>query len=243
MTRTLYYPTIDVPDHVENEDAYISAAHTRIDINRRKGAWKRWMENHEDVKNLHDWLFSEGDYAQAWDLDPHCSQWEDQYPEHCCVVDGKDYRCSCKRVSHPLSFYATGDFMDNMRESINEWGALTDNQTNAVRKSFQRAQEKLHERAVRRLNKIEDERNNSKHVGIINTRREFTLICEKQLSFDGMYGTTYINICKDEEGNVVVYKGSNAFTENVTITVVATVKAHEERDGVAQTIIARPKVK
>ena len=240
MTRTYL---INVPEHVENEQAYIDAANARINANRIKGARKRWYAAHADAKQLEDWLFGVGDYAHAWNLDPHCSMNEDGYPDHRFELNGEDYRCKCQRVTHPLAFYTRGDFMDSMRNSIDEYGALTENQTNAVRKSFQRAQENIRERAERRIEKIENERNNSKHVGILNTRREFTLICEKQLSFDGMYGTTYINICKDEEGNVIIYKGSNAFTENVTITVVATVKAHEERDGVAQTIIARPKVK
>lgn len=243
MNRSPYYPAIDVPDHVENEDAYINAAHARIDANRRKGARNRWMQKHEDAQTLHDWLFGEGQFELSWKLDPKCSQWENEHPEHCDVVDGKHYDCSCERVPHPLSFYTKGEFLDNMRESINEWGGLTDGQHVAVRKSYQRAQENYRERAERRLAKIENDRSVSKHVGVLGTRREFTLICEKQFSFDGVYGTTYLNLCKDEEGNVVVYKGSNAFTENMTITIVATVKAHEERDGVAQTVIARPKVK
>lgn len=196
--------TINVPEGVENEAAYIRAAEARIDANRRKGAFCRWTEKHEDAQLLNDWLFN---------------------------------------PQHPLAFYANGDFLNKMRDAIDEWGGLTDGQHVAVRKCYQRAQENSRERAERRLAKIEDERNTSKHIGSVGERREFTLICEKQFSFDGTYGTTYINICKDEEGNVIVYKGSNAITENITVVVIATVKAHEERDGVAQTIIARPKVK
>lgn len=243
MTNRTYH--INVPDHVENESAYVAAAQARIDANRRKGAYRRWVEKHEDAKVLYDWLFGYGEFDdfRNWDLDPNCTMGEDGYPEHRFEMNGEDYQCSCNRIVHPLSFYRNGDFLDKMRASINEWGGLTDGQTVAVRKCYQRAQDNVRERAERRLAKIENERNTSKHVGIINTRREFTIICEKQFSFDGTYGTTYINICKDEEGNVVVYKGSNAFTENMTITVIATVKAHEVRDGVAQTIIARPKIK
>ena len=60
-------------------------------------------------------------------------------------------------------------------------------------------------------------------------------------AFESQFGYTYINICKDADGNVVVYKGSNRFEEGETVRVKATVKSHEERDGVAQTLIARPK--
>lgn len=235
--------TITVPEHVENEEAYIRAAQARIDANRRKGAYCRWVEKYEDAQTLHDWLFGYGEFDDQWQLDSHCIMGDDGFPEHRFELNGEDYRCSCKRVPHPLSFYRRGEFLDKMRDAIDEWGGLTEGQTVAVRKCYQRAQENVRERVERRLTKIEDERNTSKHVGILDTRREFTLICEKQFSFDGTFGTTYINICKDEDGNVVVYKGSNAWTENMTITVIASVKAHEVRDGVAQTIIARPKIK
>ena len=240
MTRNYM---ITVPEGVENEAAYIRAAEARIEMNRRKGAFRRWTEKHEDAKLLNDWLFGQGEFDAKLELDPLCKESDDGIVDHCFDIDGKDYRCSCKRVKHPLDFYRYGDFLDKMRNAIDEWGGLTDGQHVAVRKCYQRAQENSRERAERRLAKIENERSTSKHVGIINTRREFTLICEKQFSFDGTYGTAYINICKDEEGNVVVYKGSNAWTENMTIVVVATVKAHEHRDGIAQTIIARPKIK
>ena len=240
MTRNYM---ITVPEGVENEAAYIRAAEARIDANRRKGGFRRWAEKHEDAQTLNDWLFGYGDFASGWEYDPRCTVTE-EYVDHCYSnPDGSDYHCKCKWVDHPLAFYARGEFLDKMRDAIEEWGGLTDGQHLAVRKCYQRAQENSRERAERRLAKIENDRSISKHVGILNTRREFTLICEKQFSFDGTYGTTYINICKDEDGNVVVYKGSNAWTENMTITVIASVKAHEVRDGVAQTIIARPKIK
>ena len=241
MTRNYM---INVPQGVENEEAYIRAAEARIDANRRKGARTRWFARHADAERLSNWLFSCGEFDSHLQLDPRCSiNEEDGLPDHRFEVDGKDYQCSCKRIPHPLSFYSKGAFLDSMRNAIDEWGGLTDGQHVAVRKSFQRAQENSRERATRRLAKIEEERATSQHVGTVGERREFTLICEKQYSFDGMYGATYINICRDESGNVVVYKGSNALTENMTVVIIATVKAHEHRDGVAQTIIARPKIK
>jgi hypothetical protein len=239
MSRTY---NIVVPEGVENEQAYIRAAEARIDANRRKGARIRWHAAHADARDLEDWLFGVGNYAHTWNLDPRCKMHEDGYPDHCFVVDGKDYRCSCERITHPLAFYTRGDFLCKMRDAIEEWGGLTDNQTAAVRKSFESAKQKIAERDERRAARLQADRN-SKHVGIISTRREFTLTCEQVFSFDGNYGSTYINICKDEEGNVIVYKGSNGWTKGETLTVVATVKAHDERDGVAQTIIARPTIK
>ena len=63
--------------------------------------------------------------------------------------------------------------------------------------------------------------------------------------------TTWVFVTEDSDGNVVVYKGSghlyNADGQGATkgdkVAVKATIKEHGERDGVKQTIIARPKQK
>ena len=60
---------------------------------------------------------------------------------------------------------------------------------------------------------------------------------------DGIYGTTYINICEDADNNTIIYKGNaKGFPEKgETATVIATIKEHGVREGVKQTIIQRPK--
>jgi uncharacterized protein (DUF3820 family) len=80
----------------------------------------------------------------------------------------------------------------------------------------------------------------SVHVGVEGERREFCLKVAKVLRFEGQFGFTYINICHDEDGNVVVYKGSNGWTQGETCRCKATVKKHDQRDGVNQTLICRP---
>lgn len=52
----------------------------------------------------------------------------------------------------------------------------------------------------------------------------------------------YVHICRDEAGNTVVYKGKSIAAKGDTIVVKATIKAHGERDGEKQTVIARPAV-
>ena len=147
---------------------------------------------------------------------------------------------------HPLTRgMFNGDFGDvllKMRDAFDEWGGLTDKQTDLVRRALARAEERLVKAQQRREERITAEREGSRHVGAIGERREFTLTVNKVFSFESIYGMTYINICKDVDGNVIVYKGTNSFEEGETVRVKATVKAHEERDGVAQTLIARPKV-
>lgn len=53
-------------------------------------------------------------------------------------------------------------------------------------------------------------------------------------------GETYINKMKDIEGNVFIWKTGKSLSGNVTLS--GTVKAHEEYNGVKQTILTRCKV-
>jgi hypothetical protein len=55
-----------------------------------------------------------------------------------------------------------------------------------------------------------------------------------------MYGFSYINICRDADGNVVIYKGTQNWGKGTEVACMATVKDHAVRDGVKQTIIQRP---
>jgi len=57
------------------------------------------------------------------------------------------------------------------------------------------------------------------------------------------YGVNYINLLRDEAGNVLVYKGlTDIGQKGEAVMLKATVKAHDMRDGVCQTTIQRPKV-
>lgn len=141
---------------------------------------------------------------------------------------------------HPLAFYANGDFLSKLRLSINEWGGLTDGQHAAAAKSLARAVELEATRNERREAKLAADRLQG-HVGTVGERRDFELTAERVHSFDGQFGTTYITIFRDADNNVIVYKGSIAFERGEQVRGKATIKAHDQRDGVPQTIIARPK--
>lgn len=57
------------------------------------------------------------------------------------------------------------------------------------------------------------------------------------------FGVSYINLMRDDAGNVLVYKGlTDIGQKGETVTIKATVKGHDMRDGVCQTTIQRPKV-
>lgn len=106
---------------------------------------------------------------------------------------------------------------------------LTENQLAAVKVAIEREAAKAAKPA-------------SAHVGEIGTRKVFELKIVHVHTFEGAYGIVRINIMEDVAGNVLIYKGTHIGEKGETITVKATVKEHGERNGVAQTILARPAV-
>lgn len=94
----------------------------------------------------------------------------------------------------------------------------------------------------------------SEYVGEVGKRQTFDIAKFKLVtSWEGQFGTTYLYKFTDTNGNVLVWFASGCFghwddtkqkyieEENVS-KIKATVKAHNERDGVKQTIINRVKV-
>jgi hypothetical protein len=57
---------------------------------------------------------------------------------------------------------------------------------------------------------------------------------------DGIYGSSYLHICRDNDDNVIIYKGTQHWGNGAQVTFMAKVKEHGVRDGVKQTIIQRP---
>jgi len=67
---------------------------------------------------------------------------------------------------------------------------------------------------------------------------------EHIIVIEGFYGTTYITIAHDEQGNAITYKGAGRLIgrKGETHTIKASVKDHTVYNGVKQTVIQRPKV-
>lgn len=234
--------------HIQNEAAYERAIQARIKANRRTGAYKRWLAANEDGERLNQWLNGTGEFAPKNDRDERCVEVLDstnthvEFVEHCFVVDGRDYRCKCRWVYSPVGKLANTPFLIKLRDQLEEWGSLSEKQTQAVRDSLSRAEGKVVQWAAEREQQVEADRASSQHIGTVGERREFDLKVERTFSFEGQFGETFINICRDADQNVIVYKGSKPFERGADIRVKATIKAHDERDGVAQTLIARPTI-
>lgn len=206
---------INVPDHVENDSAYIAHGAARIVGNWVKGNRNRWFAAHADAQRLQDWLLSQGEFAGTYD-------------------GFGNYK------AHPLAIKGNGGFLDLLRKlatDLDECGGLSDKQTEIVRKALAN-QERF---AVERKAKFAAQDAGSQHIGTVGKREVFTLTITWVKYFEGAYGATYIHGMKDAAGNVVIYKGSKCLGQKgEQVTVKATVNEHGERDGVKQTIISRP---
>lgn len=124
-----------------------------------------------------------------------------------------------------------GDFFESLSEQFAKRGSLSDAQVAALVRI--RAQDA--ERAATG--------SASQHVGVVGDRHRFVLCVRIVRSFETMYGMIYLHVCADQDGNVVVYKGSKELAaRGETVTVDATVSEHGEREGTKQTIIKRPKI-
>lgn len=111
------------------------------------------------------------------------------------------------------------------------------------------------EREAKRNAEAEAARNSSEYVGEIGKRMEFNIAEMKLLSsWDTQYGVTYLYKFVTTDGNVLMWFASSIFGEWKRVgkhqqffqitdcnQIKATIKSHNERDGVKQTIITRCK--
>ncbi len=82
----------------------------------------------------------------------------------------------------------------------------------------------------------------SKHLGAVGDKIVVTVTVEKVIDIDGQYGVTHLHKMVDGEGNVVTWKASNERLDvGKTVTLLGTVKAHNEWQGVAETALTRCK--
>ena len=225
---------------IEDQAAWEKGREARIKANRRVGAKKRWIETvgEEVATRCSDFLNEEGAFAPT-SFQRIATRENDE---------GNGY-ITCFRL-HPLVSIAAGDFFSKMRDSLEEWGGLTEGQTKAVLGMIERAEKRLAEREEFKQAK----RESAKHVGTVGERRDFDLTVKLVTGFDTQFGYTTVQIMEDAEGNVHVYKGSSpllVFDGDINdiankgdrVQFKATIKAHDMRDGVAQTVLSRPKQK
>lgn len=130
----------------------------------------------------------------------------------------------------------TDGFIAACYKGFEEFGAPTPKMVDALRRMMAQQEAKKIEQ------KIIDSQ--SEFVGNIGNRQSFTLTLTFKTSFESDFGTVHITGFKDEKGNILVYKGSIFFQamKGETVTFKATIKNHNIRDGIKQTILTRPKI-
>lgn len=107
------------------------------------------------------------------------------------------------------------------------------------------AYEKFQEREAKRKAREAEQQAlaaGSKHVGEVGQRITIKMASAKLLSsWDNAYGTTYLYKFVDESGNVYIWYASRCVDLDEQPTIKATIKDHNERDGVKQTVLTRCK--
>jgi hypothetical protein len=84
----------------------------------------------------------------------------------------------------------------------------------------------------------------SQHVAQVGQRVDLKVIVTKVITLESeQYGTSFINLMRDEAGNVIVWKTSSwAGNEGQAYSIRGTVKANDEYKGTKQTVLTRCKV-
>lgn len=204
---------------IEDEVAYEKGKQARIRHNRMIGNQKRWVaESGQEIVDLcHDFLFGHGQFSHVPTIDRHGVEWLEP---------------------HPVIKAANGKFYHSLAQSILEFGRLTPNQEKAALKLIETGKQRIAERIAAK----EEKAASAKHIGQIGERRQFDLTVKFTTQFETRFGTSFVHIMEDAEGNVVVYKGSKVIGQKGdTLSISAKIKEHGVRDGIAQTIISHPK--
>lgn len=207
---------------MQDQAAYESAVRRNILANARKNRIPKliaWTEAHPDNARARAWLEGFGEFAstetQAGFLKEHPARWR---------MYDNDF----------------GQFLSKLADDLRNYGKLSDKQSEIVRNAMARALQRQAERDAKRVEQAAAD-SGSQWIGSVGERRVFDLTIEWAKSFDSQFGTLWINRMKDADGNVVVYKGGKALGEpGEKVSIKATIKAHEERDGVKQSIVNRP---
>jgi hypothetical protein len=135
-------------------------------------------------------------------------------------------------------------FLADLRDKFNHYGDLSPKQIVAAKNAMTQRAQRDAERAAEteRLAAV------SNYVGTVGERTEFVLRLDRKFTFMTGFGECTGHIMSDENDNVFVYFGQPLHGEIYSFDIgdraliKATIKRHDQRDGVKQTVVNRPKV-
>jgi hypothetical protein len=134
-------------------------------------------------------------------------------------------------VARLTAYEGTNSFVRDMAINLANWGNLSQRQLEAVESCF----------AV--IDRTEAARANSQHVGAVGDKVTLTITVERIIVLESQFGTNFITIARDEQGNAITYKGRvDIGGKGDTNTIKATVCAHTVYNGIKQTTVQRPKL-
>lgn len=79
----------------------------------------------------------------------------------------------------------------------------------------------------------------SRHVGKVGERLAFSVLVQRVRSFDSQWGVSHLHVGIDPEGNVLKWYSGSPTQEGTILKIKGTVKAHDQYNGTAQTVLAR----
>ena len=123
-------------------------------------------------------------------------------------------------------------FFSAVKKGIQSFGQPTPNMRNAIVKT-------LDKRATQKAEWAERD-SKCEFVGTVGERQAFSLKVIIIVELESMYGSSYLHVCRDDNQNIIIYKGSQYWGSGAEVTCTAKVKDHDVREGVKQTIIQRP---
>jgi hypothetical protein len=147
------------------------------------------------------------------------------------------------RSTERVSFRKAEDIVTDIVGKLVRYGSISDPQMGLIRKllgDIAQRPARDAEFAAKRAEQVAT----SRWVGTVGQRMQFDLTVGRIYRGEGNFGPYVILNCQDQAGNVVVYKGGSDLGLKVgdRATVTATVKGHDEWQGIAQTTVSRPKV-
>jgi hypothetical protein len=220
---------------------YEAAKERRIKNNRRISGQRKWFAAHADAQRLSDWLNNSREFR------PRCCCGNDHgYDAYSDPTFNEE---TCRMLWHPAR--PTGAFLDKMRDALDQWGGLSDNQTKAVREALEKSLKRADERDAKIAAQREADLKGG-YIGTIGKRSEITATVSFVTDYETQYGVTYIYGLRDADGNVIIAKGQRlsageaggwkAIERGDKLRLTAYVKDHGVRDEVKQTIINRVKI-
>lgn len=203
--------------YIDNEAAYEAAIARNIRRNAAKTRRVKWMEM-PGAERVNDFLF-------------RLDEFEDRF----CPVTGNFLSL------HPVVRVSICDFYDALRDNVNDWGGLTEKQNAAALAMIERGEKRVAEREKARAEAAARDQAASGWIGKVGDRLVLELTIRSVFERDGQYGLTFFHVMNDDAGNVVIYGGTKELGERGDrVTVKATIKDHDQREGIKQTKISRP---